>query len=54
MSRYKNYFSRILTSQACVFPELQETIDASTRAVQTATVRHLQGALFSHHAVVTQ
>lgn len=45
---------RVLTTKTCMLPELQETVNATTDAVQTTAVGYFQGALFRHHAVVSQ
>lgn len=41
-------------SKAGMFAELQETLDATTGAIQTTAVGHLHRALIIQHAVTTQ
>lgn len=43
-----------LTSETSVPAELQVSLFTPAHAVEAATVRHFQGALFPHEAIVAQ
>ena len=48
------HFAELCRSQTSVSAELQVSLFTSAYALEAATVRHFQGALFLHEAIIAQ